>query len=123
MAVVQGLTHFMYIAWGRTLERLGIRPDDLDAFQTPVFSVTREMAGRVLSQSPELYALIQAGEDVAPVRAAFLEACGDLSKMADCRRHRWLRRRPSGRRQRTMATRPAQRPGPSASCGSPGKWR
>ncbi|OPY29643.1 MAG: prephenate dehydrogenase [Methanocella sp. PtaU1.Bin125] len=84
MAVVQGLTHFMYIAWGRTMERLGVRPDDLDAFQTPVFGVTREMAGRVLSQSPELYALIQAGEDVAPVRAAFLEACADLSKMADC---------------------------------------
>jgi prephenate dehydrogenase len=42
------------------------------------------MAGRVLSQSPELYALIQAGEDVQPVRAAFTGACGDLSKAADC---------------------------------------
>jgi prephenate dehydrogenase len=84
MAIVQGLTHFMYIAWGAALERLGVRPDELMAFQTPVYGMTREMAGRVLSQSPGLYTLIQAGEDVQPVRAAFLKACGDLSKMADC---------------------------------------
>jgi prephenate dehydrogenase len=84
MAITQGLTHFMYIAWGATLERLGVRPDEMTAYQTPVFGVTKELAGRVLSQSPELYALIQAGEDVQPVRAAFLEACGELSKMADC---------------------------------------
>lgn len=84
MAVVQGLTHFMYVAWGLTIEKLDVSPDDLRAFQTPVYSVTREMAGRVLSQSPELYALIQSGENVQPVRAAFIEACHDLSKMADC---------------------------------------
>jgi prephenate dehydrogenase len=84
MAVVQGLTHFMYIAWGVALERLGTCPDELGAYQTPVYGVTREMAGRVLSQSPGLYALIQAGEDVQPVRAAFISACRDLSKMADC---------------------------------------
>jgi prephenate dehydrogenase len=74
----------MYIARGATLERLGVRPEEMTAYQTPVFSLTKELAGRVLSQSPELYAPIQAGEDVQPVRAAFLEACRDLSKMADC---------------------------------------
>jgi prephenate dehydrogenase len=83
MAVVQGLTHFMYIAWGRAMESLGIRPDDLNGFQTPVFSVTKEMAGRVLAQSPELYALIQSGPDVAPVRAAFIETCFTLAEAAD----------------------------------------
>ncbi len=83
MAVVQGLTHFMYIAWGRTLESLAIRPDDLEGFQTPVFSVTKEMAGRVLAQSPELYALIQSGEAVAPVRATFIETCFTLAEAAD----------------------------------------
>lgn len=83
MAVVQGLTHFMYIAWGSALERLGVRQDELQAFQTPVYGITREMAGRVLSQSPELCALIQAGEDVRAVRAAFLDACRDLSEKAD----------------------------------------
>jgi prephenate dehydrogenase len=84
MAIVQGLTHFMYIAWGATLERLGVSLEELRAYETPVYGVTREMAGRVLSQSPELYALIQAGEDVRPVRAAFIGACSDLSKTADC---------------------------------------
>jgi prephenate dehydrogenase len=83
MAVVQGLTHFMYISWGLALERLNVSLDDLKAYQTPVYGVTREMAGRVLSQSPELYALIQSGEDVAPVRRAFAGACKDLSRMAD----------------------------------------
>jgi prephenate dehydrogenase len=84
MAIVQGLTHFLYIAWGASLERLGVTVDELRPFQTPVYGVTREIAGRVLSQSPELYALIQAGEDVQPVRAAFVGACSDLSGMADC---------------------------------------
>jgi prephenate dehydrogenase len=84
MAVVQGLTHFMYVAWGEALERLGVGVDELRPFLTPVFGVTQEMAGRVLSQNPELYALIQAGEDVQPVRAAFLEAGAGLAKMADC---------------------------------------
>ncbi|HUL61564.1 MAG TPA: prephenate dehydrogenase/arogenate dehydrogenase family protein, partial [Methanocella sp.] len=84
MAVVQGLTHFMYVAWGLALERLDVSLNDLNACQTPVYGITKELAGRVLAQSPELYALIQSGEDVAPVRAAFVAACRDLAKMADC---------------------------------------
>jgi len=83
MAIVQGLTHFMYIAWGRTLEQLDIKPGEAADFATPVFGVTSDMAGRVLSQSPELYALIQSGPEVSPVRKAFIEACTGLAAMAD----------------------------------------
>lgn len=83
MAVVQGLTHFMYIAWGRAVEKLDVNLTDLDSYQTPVYRITKEMAGRVLSQSPELYGLIQSGEDVSTVRRVFIESCTDLAGMTD----------------------------------------
>lgn len=83
MAVVQGLTHFMYIAWGRAVEKLDVNLTDLDRYQTPVYQITSELAGRVLSQNPELYGLIQSGEDVSTVRKAFIDSCTDLARMAD----------------------------------------
>ena len=83
MSVVQGLTHFMYIAWGRALLKLALRPEDFDGFETPVFGATRDLAGRVLAQSPGLYAQIQCGDETPPVRSAFLDACRDLAALAD----------------------------------------
>ncbi|WP_424358647.1 prephenate dehydrogenase/arogenate dehydrogenase family protein [Methanocella sp. MCL-LM] len=79
MAIVQGLTHFLYLGWGRAIQRLGIDLRDLEAYRTPVYGITETIAGRVLSQNPELYALIQSGPDVAPVRRAFIEACSELA--------------------------------------------
>ena len=79
MAIVQGLTHFLYIGWGRAIERLGVDLKELDAYRTPVFGITETMAGRVLAQNPELYGLIQSGPDVGPVRKAFIDACRELA--------------------------------------------
>ena len=83
MAVVQGLTHLMYLGWGRAMEQLGVRPGDLEGYETPVYGITRDLAGRVLSQSPELYAQIQAGDQVPRARAAYLRACSELASMAE----------------------------------------
>ncbi len=78
MAVVQGLTHFMYVAMGRALEKAAVDLDEASAFQTPVYGITKELLGRVLAQSPELYALIQSSPETARMRHAFIEACEEL---------------------------------------------
>lgn len=83
MAVVQGLTHFMYVALGRTFERAGVDLGEAAAFRTPVYSVTLEMLGRVLAQSPELYALIQSSDDAGAARRAFVDACRELAAGLD----------------------------------------
>ncbi|WP_174591178.1 prephenate dehydrogenase/arogenate dehydrogenase family protein [Methanocella conradii] len=79
MAVVQGLTHFMYVAMGRALEKSQVNMEEASLFKTPVYGITKEMLGRVLSQSPELYALIQSSEHAREMRRAFIEACIELN--------------------------------------------
>jgi prephenate dehydrogenase len=79
MAAVQGLTHFMYIAMGRTLEKAQVDLGEASAFKTPVYGITREMLGRVLSQSPEMYALIQTSEHAVELRRAYVETCMELA--------------------------------------------
>lgn len=83
MAVVQGLTHFMYVAMGRALEKAGVDMEESSLFRTPVYGITSEMLGRVLSQSPELYALIQSSGHAGALRHAFIEACVELSSELD----------------------------------------
>lgn len=83
MAVVQGLTHFMYVAMARTLERSSIDMGRTSAYKTPVYGITIELVGRVLSQSPELYALIQSSEDAKEARRAYVDACRELAARLD----------------------------------------
>lgn len=83
MAVVQALTHFMYVALGRTFENTHTDLGEIDSLKTPVYGITKEMAGRVLSQDPELYALIQSSEDAMAARHAFMDACRELSAKLD----------------------------------------
>ncbi|MCD1294672.1 prephenate dehydrogenase/arogenate dehydrogenase family protein [Methanocella sp. CWC-04] len=78
MAIVQGLTHFVYIALGRAYERIGINMKTLDGFATPVYRITKDFTGRVLSQDPRMYALIQSGKDVVQARSEFIIACSEL---------------------------------------------
>jgi prephenate dehydrogenase len=79
MAVAQALTHFMYVAWGRALERLNVNMKEMDEYGTPVYELTRELAGRVLSSDPELYALIQSTPEAGVARQAYVDACQELS--------------------------------------------
>ncbi len=79
MAVVQGLTHFMYVAMGRALEKSRVDLDEASAFRTPVYGITRDLVGRVLSQSPELYALIQSSGPSGRLRRAYVDACMELA--------------------------------------------
>ena len=83
MAVVQGLTHFIYVAMGRALEKSRVDLDEASAFRTPVYGITRELLGRVLAQSPELYALIQSSEHTGELRRTYIEACEELASELD----------------------------------------
>ena len=79
VGITQALTHYMYIAWGRAMERLGVDLKVNDDYGTPVYEITRELAGRVLSNDPELYTLIQTSSGAGEARRAYLEACAELS--------------------------------------------
>jgi prephenate dehydrogenase len=59
MAVVQGLAHFMLIAFGAVIRDLGVSLDDLEEFSTPTFTTLHNLTRRLLNQDPKLYACIQ----------------------------------------------------------------
>jgi prephenate dehydrogenase len=59
MAVVQGLAHFILIAFGAVIRDLGVSLEDLEEFSTPTFATLHNLTRRLLSQDPKLYACIQ----------------------------------------------------------------
>ncbi|MDD2665516.1 MAG: prephenate dehydrogenase [Methanocellales archaeon] len=83
MAVVQGLTHFAYIAVGATMDALEFDLNKSRRFMSPVYEVMVDFVGRILAQNPHLYAMIQASPDVKKVHDAFITQCLELSKSAE----------------------------------------
>ncbi|MGZ8885691.1 MAG: prephenate dehydrogenase/arogenate dehydrogenase family protein [Halobacteriota archaeon] len=77
MSVIQGLTHFGYIATGATLEALRFDVKRSRRFMSPVYEILIDFVGRILGQNPELYASIQMNADRS-VREAFLMQCATL---------------------------------------------
>ena len=77
MSVIQGLTHFGYIATGATLEALRFDIKSSRRFMSPVYQILIDFVGRILGQDPALYASIQMSADRS-VREAFLTQCATL---------------------------------------------
>jgi prephenate dehydrogenase len=73
MAVVQGLSHFTLIALGMAIRELGVAPQDLEDFATPTFTTLHNLARRLLSQDPALYACIQLNNPANRVALRALE--------------------------------------------------
>ncbi|MDD1720582.1 MAG: prephenate dehydrogenase/arogenate dehydrogenase family protein [Euryarchaeota archaeon] len=71
MSVIQGLTHFGYIAMGATLEALNFDIKRSRRFMSPVYEIFIDFIGRILGQNPRLYAAIQMNTDRS-VHEAFL---------------------------------------------------
>jgi prephenate dehydrogenase len=71
MSVIQGLTHFGYIATGVTLEALRFDIKSSRRFMSPVYEIFIDFVGRILGQNPLLYASIQMNTDRS-VHEAFL---------------------------------------------------
>jgi prephenate dehydrogenase len=83
MAVVQALTHFAYISIGSTLRALDFDVNRSRRFMSPVYEIMIDFVGRILAQSPELYASIQENPEAKRVREAYIEVCKRLAKLAD----------------------------------------
>jgi prephenate dehydrogenase len=83
MAVVQALTHFAYISIGSTLRSLDFNVAHSRRFMSPVYEIMIDFVGRILAQSPELYASIQENPEAERVREIYIQECKRLAKLAD----------------------------------------
>ena len=82
VSVVQGLTHFAYIAIGTTIDRLDFDIKKSRKFVSPVYSIMLDFVGRILGQNPYLYALIQMeNPGVLEVHEAYIKECEELSSL------------------------------------------
>jgi prephenate dehydrogenase len=81
MAVVQGLTHFAYISIGKTLADMDFDVKESRKFSSPIYELMLDMVGRIIGQSPELYASIQMSNAQIPhIHKVFLQTAEELSK-------------------------------------------
>jgi prephenate dehydrogenase len=75
MALVQGLTHFLTITLGRTLQKLNLQPQDALKVATPVFRTQLDLIGRLFAQDLELYQdLIRNNHHVGSTLKTFMSA-------------------------------------------------
>jgi len=78
MAVVQGLTHFLTITLGRTLQKLNLKPQDALKVSTPVFRTQLDLVGRLFAQDLELYQdLIRNNPHVEATLRTFLSSLNE----------------------------------------------
>ena len=59
MSIVQGLTHFSFIALASTIRKLNINVKESRNFSSPVYSLMLDMVSRIVYQNPYLYYSIQ----------------------------------------------------------------
>lgn len=83
MAVVQALTHFAYISIGAALKALDFDVQRSQRFMSPVYEIMIDFVGRILDQSPDLYASIQMNPKAALARQAFVAESMRLCEKAD----------------------------------------
>ncbi|NYT02393.1 MAG: prephenate dehydrogenase/arogenate dehydrogenase family protein [Methanosarcinales archaeon] len=83
MAVVQALTHFAYIGIGSALRALDFDVARSRRFMSPVYEIMLDFVGRILDQSPELYASIQQNPRATRVRQVFIGECMRLAERAE----------------------------------------
>jgi len=75
MALVQGVTHFLTITLGRTLQKLSLSPQNALKVATPVFRTQLDLVGRLFAQDLDLYRdLIRNNPHVVETMKTFLTA-------------------------------------------------
>lgn len=76
MAVIQGLTHFVYITLGYTLKELNFDIKNSRKFASPIYNLMLDIIGRILGQDPWMYAHIQTeNPKTIEVREKFIDLC------------------------------------------------
>ncbi len=84
MSIVQGLTHFAYIAVAIAIERMQIDVKESRKFASPIYSLMLDMIVRIVAQNPYLCYSIQTQNRYIPeVHEAFIETFYDLKSMVD----------------------------------------
>ncbi len=86
MSIVQGLTHFAYIAIASTIERLNMDVKESRKFASPVYSLMVDMIARIVAQNPHLYYSIQTeNRYIKETHQTFLSVYRELVDMIDIR--------------------------------------
>ncbi|NKQ38041.1 MAG: prephenate dehydrogenase [Methanosarcinales archaeon] len=81
-SIIQGLTHFAYIAIGTTFKRLDFNISESKRFMSPVYDILIDFVGRILGQNPYLYASIQMeNPNIKIVHESFIAECKELSEI------------------------------------------
>jgi len=81
---VQGLTHFVTLCMADSVRRLGLDIETTLAFTSPVYQIELSLAGRLLSQDPDLYAdILQMNPFVPAVLAECTSSAGELCDIVD----------------------------------------
>ena len=75
MAVVQGLTHFLTVCMGKTLQKMDMPPDEAIFYSTPIFRINIDLIGRLFAQDHNLFkALINNNKYVKEALDSFTSA-------------------------------------------------
>ena len=81
MSVLQGLTHFVLIAFGIALKELGFDVKRARAVMSPMYEILMDFVGRILHQDPRLYALIQLNFEMGEIHKTFLAVANRLHEL------------------------------------------
>ncbi len=81
MSVIQGLTHFILIAFGITLKNLDFNVENSRKFMSPMYEILMDFVGRLLHQDPHLYALIQTNFEMGWIHKEFLAVTNRLYEL------------------------------------------
>ncbi len=81
MAVVQGLTHFLTISMGKTLQKMNMSPDEALLSSTPIFRINLDLIARLFGQDLDLYAsLINKNRHTKEALKTFLSAMDEVKE-------------------------------------------
>jgi prephenate dehydratase/prephenate dehydrogenase len=84
MALVQGLQHFMEVAYGATLKKIGFPLSSLLTVASPVYRMQMALMGRVLSQDEDMYARIVFGSEYSQKSIdIFLECAQEIREQKE----------------------------------------
>lgn len=84
MSIVQGLTHFAYIAVASAIERMQIDVKQSRNFASPIYSLMLDIIARIVAQNPYLcYSIQTQNRHIPEVHDAFMKTFHDLKSMVD----------------------------------------
>lgn len=80
MAVVQGLNHLNTVTLGLALSRSGMVIEDIHQFATPVLKAKLDMARKVFTDNPDLYAdIIARNPDIVDMLDLYAQALSEIT--------------------------------------------